>query len=311
MDEPHSLPKIQHCLADREGLSIGSSTLHASKPCQTPEGLVLEPVVARLGFEVLGQQLALPRQVMFLERNIVGGPVRPEVSVPLGDLVLEDQVICGTRWGRSRRRCDGPDAHPGETERAPRPRLKSDAASRRIDFTSSQRAGRWPSGNSWVSISTEALGKKGDGRSARASAARCRVRRQHHDPDGQIGHIFIEPEQRAPGPDLDVVRVRARWPGRAAARRLVSGITPDPGAPLVDRHRVRRRGWESHFIHGRSPARYMDSSNARSFSVSAGCQNPLWRNALTRPEGSRRDSVSPTKSSPGRRWSKIPVRKTK
>ena len=95
-------PWRDECLRD----ALGRPALHATQTRQRAEGFGVEPILGALRGEVLVQQRDLALERRLRERLVNIGPA--EVAVPLGDLVLEDQVVTKRVPGQPRRPRDDP-----------------------------------------------------------------------------------------------------------------------------------------------------------------------------------------------------------
>src|SRR5262249_51142906 len=76
---------------ERLRIAFGSSALHAPESRQTEKGLPVEPLLGPLRREVRHEQFDLALQNTGRNRHVKVGLAK--VSIPLGDLVLEDAMI--------------------------------------------------------------------------------------------------------------------------------------------------------------------------------------------------------------------------
>ena len=107
---PGSAPRSprERRLAGREGLGVPGPALHAAQPGQSEEDLVVEPVVRDLRRVALCSSATFSRICSSVSGDVQRGPA--EVAVPLGDLVVQHQVVAEDRRWPARRAAGGPGA---------------------------------------------------------------------------------------------------------------------------------------------------------------------------------------------------------
>src|ERR671912_2076017 len=87
--------KVEPRLLNEEALGVAGSALDTPQPHHRQERLVVPPVATDLRWVDFRQQLGLAPGEVVTERHVVGHP--SEVSVPLGDLVVEDERVAPDR----------------------------------------------------------------------------------------------------------------------------------------------------------------------------------------------------------------------